>query len=185
VSRFHGLAGTRPWEQQAEESDRNFRTLSHYFTVPKPRSVRAAWAAQCQADGRPVTGRAPGATERAAAHWRWKERAEALDAYEAANARGEFERARRAARKARAARLRALAARLDHALPTLVFEEPRDVLRAVEILHDEERLELADRPEDRATRDETREPLPDLDERLQDAPAPEQRPPGPQKEEIQ
>ncbi len=55
------------------------------------------------------------------------------------------------------------------------------MLRAVELLHEEERLELRDRPEDRATRDETREPLPDLNDRL--VPAPEPRPERPRETE--
>jgi hypothetical protein len=148
--------GREPWKKQPGEPAGMHRILVAYLAT-SPRSLRVAVARVREEDGRVPAVEVPGSVHRWAQTWRAQERADAYDKAESEKTAAAFESKRRAARARRIERLSKVGAVFDGGLDALTVEDVRamPMHKTVETLvrlHADEREELLDRPEDRASR---------------------------------
>ncbi len=145
-------ADIRAWEIQPAENPRHFAIFQKFL---KARSLRAAWCLATGEDER--TARAPGHVQRVAATWQWQRRKDAFLKWQAEEEAAALAAARLASRARRLARIGRASALLGGRLETMdekdVKKMPaRHVIESLLKIHEHERLELRDRPEDDASR---------------------------------
>src|SRR6516165_6938733 len=76
-----------PWDRQDGEPNLWFARFESYRLAGPGRSVAGTWMGEGARKGKRRQGGIPGAWSRAAARWRWKQRAEAWDEHERQKAR--------------------------------------------------------------------------------------------------
>lgn len=157
----------RAWEIQPDESPRHFAIFTKFLRV---RSLRAAWCLVSGEDER--TARAPGHLQRISIKWRWQERKDAYLKAAADEEAAALAVARLASRARRLARIDRATALLGGRLDTMSEKDvkrmpPHRLIETILHVHEAERLELRDRPEDRDARIGEDEPaLPAIDEKI-------------------
>jgi predicted nucleic acid-binding Zn ribbon protein len=148
--------GREPWKRQPHEPAGMHRILMAYVAT-SPRSLRLAVARVREEDGRAPAAAVPGSVHRWAQTWRAQERADAFDKAQSEKDAAAFNSRRCAARARRIERLSKVGIVFDGAIDGLkvadVLSMPmHKTIETLVRLHDDERVELSDRPEDRAAR---------------------------------
>jgi hypothetical protein len=178
-----------PWERWTrdvcgrDEPPRLYRIFAQYAQT-KPRSLRVALARFLKLEGKAARSvRVSGGLYRASQFWSWRWRADELDKYLAEEERAAFEKARVEARARRVARLERLSVLFDAGLAKFDLKrmQPNEFVRELVRAHEEERVELRDRPEDDAAHlSEHERALPAIDDVIKPPEPVDHKPPEPE-----